>query len=76
MQMVSQAGGIDAFAQQNPDSIQEVGGLEAAKMLIGQAMQSSGAKTAIVTTPAKARALMNMNSQLAQPYDVKAAFLI
>jgi hypothetical protein len=39
-------------------------------------MKQSGAKTAIVTTPEKARALMNMNAQLAQPYEVKAAFLI
>ena len=35
-----------------------------------------GVNTAIVTTPEKATALLNMNSQLAQPYQVKGAFLI
>ena len=39
-------------------------------------LQNLGAKTAIVTTPAKALALLNMNNQLAHPYKVKGAYLI
>ena len=39
-------------------------------------MTNSNAKTAIVTTPEKARALMDLNTQLAQPYQIKGAYLI
>ena len=73
---IEQAGGIDAFAQQNPDAIAQIGGLNKAKELIAQAMQNLNARTAIITTPEKAEALMNMNSQLDEPYQVKGAYLI
>ena len=39
-------------------------------------MQHSNARTAIVTTPEKAMALLNMNAELAQPYEIKGAYLI
>ena len=41
-----------------------------------QIQNLNGAKTAIVTTPEKARALINMNNQLAHPYQIKGAYLI
>ena len=40
------------------------------------AMQNLDASTAIVTTPEKAMALLNMNAQLDQPYEIKGAYLI
>ncbi len=36
----------------------------------------SQANTAIVTTPEKARALVNLNNQLAKPYEIKGAYII
>jgi len=39
-------------------------------------MDFNGASTAIVATPEQAMALINMNNQLDQPYQVKGAYLI
>lgn len=47
-----------------------------AQELVDYALQNLHAKTAIVTTPAKARALLNMNAQLRNPYQVKGAYLL
>ena len=38
--------------------------------------QNLEASTAIVATPEQALELLNLNSQLDQPYEVKGAFLI
>ena len=39
-------------------------------------LQNLDASTAIITSPEEALALLNLNRQLDQPYEVKGAYLI
>ena len=41
-----------------------------------QELQNLEASTAIIATPEQAMELINLNNNLAQPYEVKAAYLI
>ena len=75
-QLVEEAGGLDAIAAQQPELLDKVGGYNAAKKLMASAMMNLDARTAIVTTPEKAMALLNLNQNLENPYEIKGAYLI
>ena len=70
-QMVEDAGGLDAIAAQQPELLDKVGGYDAAKKYMESALMNLDGRTAIVTTPETAMALINLKKldrNLAYPF--------